>query len=669
MEQYEKYVGAVLDGRYKIECIIGIGGMAVVFKALDMLMNRPVAIKMLKNEIANDEESVKRFINESKAVAMMSHPNIVSIYDVSVREDIKYIVMEYVEGITLKNYMNRRGNLSIREIISYTEQILKALSHAHSKGVIHRDIKPQNIMLLKSGLVKVTDFGIAKLPNAETVTMTDKAIGTVYYISPEQASGVGIDTRSDLYSLGVMMYEMVSGQLPFMADSPVSVAMMQINDTPRPLSELCPTVPKGLEQIINIAMEKHSDDRYQNAKAMLTQLEALKENPNVVFKMPKKKPSEQEENGSFFSLLMGNGPMFPIIAGVALSFLILFIICGVFVFNQMMNASKNTSETITVPTFVGAPYSEELQAWFAASDIYKVDVEYVYNDKSESGMILEQDPQPNSKRRVLAGENYCEITLTVSRGIEDVTVPDLTGVDAREARLRLKNLDLKMVIEEAKSEVVSSGQVISTSPEKGSSVKAGDTVTVYLCSGIPDGEIEIPNFVDMTEKEAFLKIVELNLRPGNITYVKNDKDAGIVLAQTLEEGTKVISKTAVDLEISGGPKYDPSAEDPFEGTTEPETTTEPEDPTTEPEDTVTEPEDTTTEPEDTTTKKPEDTTTEPEDTTTEPEDTTTEPQTDTEDVPDDTIPVINDSESVADSESSNTEDSAAEPIDDSNAPA
>ncbi len=623
MEQYEKYVGAVLDGRYRIDCIIGIGGMAVVFRAQDMLMNRVVAIKMLKNEIANDEESVKRFINESKAVAMMSHPNIVSIYDVNVREDIKYIAMEYVEGITLKNYMNRRGALSLREIISYTEQILKALAHAHSKGVIHRDIKPQNIMLLKSGLVKVTDFGIAKLPNAETVTMTDKAIGTVYYISPEQASGVGIDSRSDLYSLGVMMYEMATGTLPFTADSPVSVAMMQINDTPKAPTEINPSIPRGLEQIIGIAMEKHSEDRYQNAQGMLAQLQALRENPNIIFKIPKKKPSEQEESGSFLSLLLGNGPMFPIIAGVALTFMILFSICGVYVFNQMMNASKTTAETITVPTFTGGMYTDDLQSWFDASDIYKVTVKYVYNDKSEAGIILEQDPQPDSKRKVLAGETYCEIVLTVSRGADNVIVPDLKGVDSREARLRLKNLDLKMVVENATSEIVGIDQVISTKPENGESVKVGDTITVYICTGIPEGDIEIPEFVGMSEKDAFLKIMELDLRPGTIIYKKDKAPAGTVLAQTLEKESKVIAKTQVDLEISGGPKYDPKAPDPFEGM--PETTPAPDTDTKEPEET-TNPEDTT-DSEDST--EPKDSTTE-EDTTVSPEESTTDVETEKE---------------------------------------
>ena len=240
MDKYDKYVGQIFDRRYRIVRIIGVGGMAVVFEAVDTVMKRTVAVKMLKEEIAGDAQAVKRFINESRAVSMLSHPNIVSIYDVSVRDDLKYIVMERVDGITLKNYMNSRGPLPPKEIMNYTAQILRALDHAHSKGIIHRDIKPQNIMLLKNGKIKVTDFGIAKLPNAETVTMTDKAIGTVYYISPEQASGKKIDPRSDIYSLGVVMYEMATGKLPFVADSPVSVALMQVNNQPRPPRELLP---------------------------------------------------------------------------------------------------------------------------------------------------------------------------------------------------------------------------------------------------------------------------------------------------------------------------------------------------------------------------------------------------------------------------------------------
>ncbi len=598
MEQYEKYLGATLDSRYRIEGVVGIGGMAVVFKAFDMLMNRTVAIKMLKNEIANDEEAVKRFINESKAVAMMSHPNIVSIYDVSVREDIKYIAMEFIEGITLKNYMNKRGILSLRETISYTEQILRALQHSHSKGIIHRDIKPQNIMLLKNGLVKVTDFGIAKLPNAETVTMTDKAIGTVYYISPEQASGIQIDTRSDIYSLGILMYEMTTGQLPFMADSPVSVAMMQINDEAPPAIEKNPDMPKGLSQIIGIAMEKNREDRYQSAEAMLRQLHCLKENPDIVFKIPKKKPSEEEDVNPI-AALFGGGPLFPIIAGVALAFIILFSVSGVYVFNRLMTASTQTdTETITVPSFVGTTYTDELAKWFASSDIYKVTVEYDYNSEYEPGMILSQDPQPDSKRKVKAGEQFCEITLTISHSLEEVAVPDLTGLDQREAKLKLKAVGLVMKVEEKPSDIVSRGQVISTSPAKGNTAKSGDTVTVYISSGVAEGDIEVPNFVGMTEQKAYLKMMELDLLPGVIIYVKDNAAAGTVLSQIQTKGSKVVEKTKIDLTVSGGPKYDPEADDPFDPETtteEPETTTEAPTETPAPEDTTTPDEETSSE--------------------------------------------------------------------------
>ena len=347
MENYERYVGAVLDNRYKIEKVIGIGGMAVVFKAEDMLMRRSVAVKILKDDIAKDEQSVKRFINESKAVSMLSHPNIVNIYDVSMKNAEKYIVMEYIEGITLKNYMTRKGVLTLREIIGYTEQILRALEHAHAKGIVHRDIKPQNIMLLKNGGIKVTDFGIAKLPNAETVTMTDKAIGTVYYISPEQASGNAIDARSDIYSLGVLMYEMATGKLPFTADTPVSVALMHINEEAPAAREVNERIPKGLEQIIAMAMEKDPEMRYQNVTHMMRQLMRLKDNPSVQFKAPKKKAEGAKKTVS--------RAMLPIILGVVLPFILVAGISAALIISSIFASPDDTTETITVRGFSRIP--------------------------------------------------------------------------------------------------------------------------------------------------------------------------------------------------------------------------------------------------------------------------------------------------------------------------
>ena len=490
MEAYEKFVGAVIDGRYKIDKIIGVGGMAVVYRAYDGLTKRTVAIKMLKDEIANDTEAVRRFINESKAVSMMSHPNIVNIYDVSVREDLKYIVMEYVEGITLKNYMTKRGALTLREIISYTEQILTALRHAHSKGIVHRDIKPQNIMLLKDGIVKVTDFGIAKLPNAETVTLTDKAIGTVYYISPEQASGQEIDQRSDLYSLGVMMYEMATGVLPFTADSPVSVAMMQINETAKLPTELNSNIPKGLEQIIGIAMEKDPALRYQSAEDMLRQIRRLKENPNVIFRIPKHRDGDGEEGKSGFALLFSGGPIFPVIAGVALSFFILLIISSAYILNRVVDAtSKSTGTTIAVDNFVGSYYNSELEAWFASSDIYDLTVEYTYAEGYDLGQIIEQQPEADSSRKVVPGEQYCELTLTVCRGMQEIDVPALAGLDYREARQKLRQADLQYQTEYIQDDVYTSGQVVRTSPAYGEKINTDETLIVYVSEGPKDGEI------------------------------------------------------------------------------------------------------------------------------------------------------------------------------------
>ncbi|MBE6586950.1 MAG: PASTA domain-containing protein [Ruminococcaceae bacterium] len=565
MELYDKYVGAVLSGRYRIERIIGVGGMAVVFKAFDLLMNKHVAIKLLKEEIAGEEDSVKRFVNESKAVAMMSHRNVVSIYDVNVSDDIKYIVMEYIEGITLRNYMTKRGRLTLREIISYTEQILLALSHTHSKGLVHRDIKPQNIMLLKSGIIKVTDFGIAKLPNAETVTMTDKAIGTVYYISPEQASGHPIDRRSDLYSLGVMMYEMATGELPFTADTPVSVAMMQINDQAKAPSELNPDIPKGLEQIIGIAMEKDPQYRYQSAEDMLRHIRRLKENPGVIFKIPKK--HEEGEPKSVLSLLTGGGPAFPMIAGVALAFFIVFAIGAAFVLGKASDAMSQTVETIEVDDFEGRNYDATLAEALENSDKYTVKIEYEYSDAYEAGVIMEQSPAAGSSKKVKV-----ELTLTVCSGNREIDMPSLSDYNYKAAIKELRNRGLDYAIEYKKDNIRSSGQVISTSPAAGEKVKVGSTVTVYVCDGFEDGDIKVPDFVGMTEKKAFKKLVELDLLPGAVSYVKDKADRGTVIKQSVEKDKEVLPNTRIGLTISGGPDYDPANPD---GTTAPEETTEP----------------------------------------------------------------------------------------------
>lgn len=284
-EKYNRIVGSVLDDRYKLEELIGVGGMAVVYRAIDMKVNNNVvAIKLLKDEAACDEIVVKRFKNECRAESCLKHKNIVAVHEVSTKGDLKYMVMEYVFGTTLKSYLVRNnGPLEVNEILSYIVQVLKALSCAHAAGIIHRDIKPQNIMLLENGRVKVMDFGIAKLPNAETVTVTDKAVGTVYYMSPEQASGKTIDKRSDIYSVGAMMYELATGEMPFVGDTPIAILMKHVNEKPIPPRAKNPHIPYGLEQIILCAMSKKPSDRFDSVEEMFDYIKRLQNDPKIKF--------------------------------------------------------------------------------------------------------------------------------------------------------------------------------------------------------------------------------------------------------------------------------------------------------------------------------------------------------------------------------------------------
>ena len=290
MNDSQQYVGRTLDNRYRLDRVVGVGGMAFVYEAYDKKTGARVALKLLKEKFSDDSRAVKRFINESKSLGLLNHPNIVKMYDISIKVDYKYIVMEYVDGMTLRKYMNSHRPLPWSEAVDFVEQIALALDNAHTKGIVHRDIKPQNIMIMPGGKLKVTDFGIAKMPNSESLTMADKAIGTVYYISPEQASSRKIDARSDIYSLGAMFYEMVTGQMPFTADSPVAIIMQHMQNAPVPPTKIVPSLPKGLEQIILCAMEKNPRNRYQSAAQMLRHLRRLKMDEKTVFNIMKPAP-------------------------------------------------------------------------------------------------------------------------------------------------------------------------------------------------------------------------------------------------------------------------------------------------------------------------------------------------------------------------------------------
>ena len=566
MDAYQNYIGLVLDNRYRLKRLVGIGGMAMVFEADDLLKKTTVAVKILKEEFAADEVSVQRFINESKAVLMLSHPNIVKIFDVSVKGEYKYIVMEYIDGITLKAYMQRKGALSVKETIAYSIQILRALEHAHLGGVVHRDIKPQNIMLLRSGQIKVTDFGIAKLPDAKTLTATDKAIGTVYYISPEQAAGEkGIDRRADLYSVGVMMYEMITGKLPFDGENPVSIALKQISEEPKPPHELNPNIPEGLEQIILFAMEKDKDKRFQTATQMIDLLKRVRENPGVVFKQkntPKKHSGTQSKKST----------MLPIIMGVASAFLLVALISAFTVVHDIFfGDTANNTVTIEVDQFVGRAYDDALQKELEKSN-YRVKVDYAYSADTESGTVIAQTPKAGESRKGIKGQKFADLTLTVSRGEEELYMDDYTYFDKRQAQIDLRGKGFTVTVSEDYSDVVPDGCVISTSPAAGEKVSAGATVILLVSKGEKIETTVVPNFVGTTSVDAYELLVRSDLRLGTISYRYDDyADYGIIVEQSLSMGTPVPKGMAkINFVISKGPE--PAVTEPAETTAEPAST-------------------------------------------------------------------------------------------------
>ena len=566
----ENYIGRLLDHRYEILEVIGTGGMAVVYKARCHRLNRLVAIKVLKDELSEDAEFRRRFHAESQAVAMLSHPNIVNVYDVSHSDNVDYIVMELIDGITLKQYMEQKGVLNWREALHFSTQIAKALEHAHSRGIIHRDIKPHNIMVLKDGSVKVADFGIARVSSAQS-TLTREALGSVHYISPEQAKGGRIDYRSDLYSLGVVMYEMLTGHPPYDGETPVSVAIQHINAKAIPPRVLNPQIPEGLEQITMHAMAADLEDRYESATQMLQDLDEFRKNPAITFRFDgePEAPRPQERAGQARSAAeravrgksdssrrrpaqpqkKRKGNAVALITGFIVIALALAGI-GFFLYSFFFADFLTSTEDVPVPNLVGL-YAEDIQQ----SDYpnFQIRVEdWVPDDTVEQGRVISQTPVAD--RMVKSGTT---ISLTVSSGPSTDTMRDLLNDTLENAQTILDNLALDLQVKvEYESSDLGEGTVIRTDPVKGTALTAGQTVTLYVSSGPAVKLVPVPELLGLTEEQAIEKLESRNLQY-EITRVPSDEALGTVVFQSIKQGEEVKEGTTVNLQVSNGPEEDP----------------------------------------------------------------------------------------------------------------
>lgn len=559
----DKYVGKRLDGRYEIQEIIGVGGMAVVYKAFDNQENRIVAIKILKDEFTSNQEFIRRFKNESKAIAMLSHQNIVNVYDVSFGDLIQYIVMEYIEGITLKEFIERQGSLRWKDAVHFTIQILRGLQHAHDKGIVHRDVKPQNIMVLADGTIKVTDFGIARFTRSDQRTITDKAIGSVHYISPEQARGEKTDEKSDIYSVGVMLYEMITGQMPFQADSAVSVAIMQLQREPKSPTEINGSIPEGLEQITMHAMQKTPERRYQSSAEMLCDLDAFRKDPAITFDhnyfvddsptrfvggVVEKEPvveMEEEDEKEKSSII-------PILTGVAVTLVLALVVLGIIFIPKFLNGS--TAE-IACPDFVGKQYEEILDNDEYVAN-FKFDDEWDHSEDYEYGYVFEQSE--NAGEMLKKGAN---ITLYISMGQNTKTVPDVMDKSESAAKTLLESQGFKTTIVEMEDEEIEKGKVIRTEPQVGKVVAPNAKITIYVSTGKPEKKVEVPDVTGMTEEDAKKKLEEekFTVKVETIQLGANDKyqSIGIVAKQSPDNSVKDAAEgSEVTIYVCDGYKAD-----------------------------------------------------------------------------------------------------------------
>jgi serine/threonine-protein kinase len=569
--------------------------MADVYKAQDVMENRPVAVKILKPEFSGDEEFLRRFRNESKAIAVLSHPNIVKIYDVGFTDEIQFIVMEYIDGITLKEFIEQQGVLKWKDALHFITQILRALQHAHDKGIVHRDIKPQNIMLFTDGSIKVMDFGIARFSRIDGKTLSDKAIGSVHYISPEQAQGEMTDERSDIYSVGVMLYEMLTGRKPFDGDTAVNVALKHMQETAVPPREIMPAIPEALEEIVIHAMEKQPAQRYQSAAEMIRDIDTFKLNQSVVFGY-KNGVSPVSDNGGFYPVNNNNvtrkppideyddedeyydddeeyddedyddedddddyeedtkkrSYVVPILLAVTVAVVIVAAcIIGWTVINAFSKDGTTSIHTSTVmlPNFVGENIVRVQQDW---DDKLQLDLVNEYNTEYEEGIIFWQSQAVG--KSVKEGTT---ITLKVSKGQRTAIIPDVSGSEAAVAESGLNAANFNVVLRSMWDDNIPEGIVIGTEPAAGTEFIEGGNVTIYVSKGPLNNNVKVPNVVGLTQEKA-MTILKENKLTVSVKEMPHDGDKGKVIDQTPEADKWLEKDSEVTIFVSTGETPDVS---------------------------------------------------------------------------------------------------------------
>ena len=600
----DKYIGTMLDNRYELLEIIGVGGTAVVYKAKCHRLNRYVAVKILKGEFASDLQFCHQFHDEAQAVAMLSHPNIVNIYDVSRSGNVDYIVMELIDGITLKEYLSRRGQLSPKEVTIFATQIARALEHAHDHDIIHRDIKPHNIMLLRDGTVKVADFGIAHFAEQESTYSKGEAIGSVHYVSPEQAKGSHVDNRTDLYSLGVVMYEMITGRLPFEGDTPVSIALQHINSIALPPSIFAEDVPEQLEEITMKAMNPNLSRRYTNAGQILADLEAFQNAQQFKLSISKEEGAPVTEpisdldatrklhnTGEVAAILEAESraqeqrrreeqeelpqpveepsdeeveevepdtkkkkkekerrERSPLPAALLFSVIAVLIFCygaGYFVKSVLDPYGDQKDSKLSTPNLIGLYYSQVI-ADPTYADFNIVEGEYVYNESVDAGKIIEQSPE--GSRKIEKGGT---ITVNISRGAKTFQLPEYTGQEARQVKIELERLGVICVEGTPEfNDEVANGYVLRTEPVAGTELTAGDTVTLTVSKGPEIILVEMPNLMGCSENEALTLLEAAGLNWDPIVYEEYEGTPGQVIYQSVEALTQVEKGSTVAFTVS-----------------------------------------------------------------------------------------------------------------------